>query len=92
LKAALEVDEGARYLGEMAIGTNRGIKRYTLNMLFDEKIGDTIHCALGNAYQECKGINKSAVHIDIIKSMKDSGKILAGDEVIYEKGKYFWEK
>ncbi len=91
LEAALEVDEGALYLGEMAIGTNRGIKQYTLNMLFDEKIGDTIHCALGNAYPECKGTNKSAVHIDIIKSMKDGGKILAGDEVIYEKGKYFFE-
>ncbi len=91
LAAALDVDDGARYLGEMAIGTNRGIKRYTLNMLFDEKIGDTIHCALGNAYPECKGTNKSAVHIDIIKSMKDGGKILAGDEVIYENGKYFWE-
>lgn len=92
LKALMEVDEGARYLGEMAIGTNRGIKRYTLNMLFDEKIGDTIHCALGNAYPECKGTNKSAVHVDIIKSMKEDGKILAGDFVIYEKGKYFWEK
>ncbi|MFX0078784.1 MAG: aminopeptidase [Candidatus Hermodarchaeota archaeon] len=92
LDALLEVDEGAKYLGEMAIGTNRGIKRYTLNMLFDEKIGDTIHCALGNAYPECKGTNESAVHVDIIKSMKDDGKILAGDFVIYEKGKFFWEK
>jgi len=63
-----------------------------LNMLFDEKIGDTIHCALGMAYPECKGTNESAVHVDIIKSMKDEGKILAGDFVIYEKGKFFWEK
>ncbi len=92
LDALLNVDEGARYLGEMAIGTNRGIKQYTLNMLFDEKIGDTIHCALGNAYPECNGTNKSAVHVDIIKSMKEEGKILAGNELIYDKGKYFWEK
>jgi aminopeptidase len=92
LEAALNADEGARYLGEMAIGTNRGIKQYTLNMLFDEKIGDTVHCALGNAYPECKGTNESAVHVDIIKSMKDDGKILAGDFVIYDRGKYFWEK
>jgi aminopeptidase len=92
LEAALNADEGAQYLGEMAIGTNRGIQHYTLNMLFDEKIGDTIHCALGNAYPECKGTNKSAVHVDIIKSMKEDGKILAGDFVIYNKGKYFWEK
>ncbi len=91
LDAAINADDRARYLGEMAIGTNRGIQQYTLNMLFDEKIGDTIHCALGNAYPECKGTNKSAVHVDIIKSMKDDGKILAGDFIIYENGKYFWE-
>ncbi len=92
LEALLEVDEGAKYLGEMAIGTNRGIQQYTLNMLFDEKIGDTIHCALGNAYPECKGTNKSAVHVDMIKTMKQEGLILAGDLPIYEKGKFFWEK
>ena len=92
MDAALNIDDGARFLGEMAIGTNRGIQQYTLNMLFDEKIGDTIHCALGNAYPECKGTNQSVVHIDIIKTMKEDGKILADDFVIYEKGKYFWEK
>lgn len=91
LEAALNADDGSRYLGEMAIGTNRGIKKYTLNMLFDEKIGDTIHCALGNAYPECKGTNQSAVHVDIIKSMKDEGKIMAGDFIIYDRGEYFWE-
>ena len=91
LEAMLEVDEGARYLGEMAIGTNRGIKRYTLNMLFDEKIGDTVHCALGNAYPECGGTNKSAIHVDMVKSMKEEGVILADDKVIYERGRYFWE-
>ncbi len=91
LKEIIEVDEGSRKLGEMAIGTNRGIKQYTLNMLFDEKIGDTIHCALGLAYDECNGTNDSAVHVDMIKTMKD-GVITAGDEVIYSKGKYFYEK
>ncbi len=90
LKQLLEVDEGARRLGEMAIGLNRGIKKYTLNMLFDEKIGDTIHCALGMAYPECNGVNESAIHVDIIKSMID-GEIYAGDELIYSKGKYFYE-
>ena len=90
LKEIIEIDEGARRLGEMAIGTNRGIKRYTLNMLFDEKIGDTIHCALGRAYKDCNGVNESAVHVDMIKSMIE-GEITAGDEVIYSKGKYFYE-
>ncbi len=90
LKEIIETDDGSRYLGEMAIGTNRGIKQYTLNMLFDEKIGDTIHCALGNAYKDCNGTNESAVHVDMIKSM-DEGEVTAGDEVIYSRGKYFWE-
>ncbi|MHA2360154.1 MAG: aminopeptidase, partial [Candidatus Thorarchaeota archaeon] len=91
LKQLLEVDEGARRLGEMAIGTNRGIKDYTLNMLFDEKIGDTIHCALGMAYPECNGVNDSAIHVDMIKTMHE-GEITAGDEVIYSTGKFFYEK
>jgi aminopeptidase len=90
LKQIIEIDEGSRRLGELAIGTNRGIKQYTLNMLFDEKIGDTIHCALGRAYKECNGSNESAVHVDMIKSMLD-GEIFAGDELIYSKGKYFYE-
>ncbi|MHA1948825.1 MAG: aminopeptidase [Candidatus Thorarchaeota archaeon] len=90
LKQLLEVDEGARRLGEMAIGTNRGIKKYTLNMLFDEKLGDTIHCALGMAYPECNGVNDSAIHVDMIKKMHE-GEIYAGDELIYSKGKYFYE-
>lgn len=91
LESIINTDEGSRYLGEMAIGTNRGIKEYTLNMLFDEKIGDTIHCALGRAYKDCNGTNDSAVHVDMIKSM-EKGKVLAGDEVIYEEGKYFYEE
>ncbi|PNX52907.1 MAG: hypothetical protein BV458_07200 [Thermoplasmata archaeon M9B2D] len=90
LKQVIETDEGSHRLGEMAIGTNRGIKKYTLNMLFDEKLGDTVHCALGRAYEDCNGTNQSAVHVDIIKSMKE-GEILAGDDVIYSKGKFFFE-
>ena len=90
LKQIIETDDGARRLGEMAIGTNRGIKQYTLNMLFDEKIGDTIHCALGRAYKDCNGVNESAVHVDMIKSMRE-GEVVAGDEVIYSKGKFFYE-
>ncbi len=90
LKRILEIDEGSSRLGEMAIGTNRGIKKYTLNMLFDEKIGDTVHCALGRAYEECNGRNESAVHVDMIKTMHE-GEVIAGDEVIYSHGKYFFE-
>ena len=91
LKALLDTDEGSRRLGEMAIGTNRGIKEYTLNMLFDEKIGDTIHCALGMAYPDCNGTNQSAIHVDMIKTMLE-GEVIAGDKTIYSKGKFFYEK
>jgi aminopeptidase len=90
LKSIIETDKGSRRLGEMALGTNRGIKQPTLNMLFDEKIGDTIHCALGRAYKECNGVNESAVHVDMIKTMIQ-GEVIAGDETIYSKGKYFYE-
>ncbi len=90
LKQIIETDEGSNKLGEMAIGTNRGIKKYTMNMLYDEKLGDTIHCALGRAYADANGTNMSAVHVDFIKSMKE-GEILAGDDVIYSKGKFFYE-
>ncbi|MHA3963674.1 MAG: aminopeptidase [Candidatus Thorarchaeota archaeon SMTZ1-45] len=91
LKQILEIDDGARRLGEMAIGTNRGIKHYTMNILFDEKLGDTVHCALGMAFPECNGVNDSAIHVDMIKRMHD-GEIIAGNEIIYSKGKYFYEK
>ncbi|MHA2433336.1 MAG: aminopeptidase [Candidatus Thorarchaeota archaeon] len=90
LKAILEVDDGATRLGEIAMGMNWGISKYTLNMLFDEKIGGTIHCALGQALKECNGMNESAIHVDMIKNM-DNGEILAGDETIYRDGKFFYE-
>lgn len=90
LKHIIDTDEGSKRLGEMAIGTNRGIKKYTLNMLYDEKLGDSIHCALGQAYEDANGTNKSSVHVDLVKSMKE-GEVLAGDDIIYRKGKYFFE-
>jgi aminopeptidase len=90
LKRLIKTDEGSKRLGELGIGTNRGIDRFTQNILFDEKIGDTIHLALGNAYKECNGVNESAVHIDIVKSMK-TGKILVDGEILQKNGKWSWE-
>lgn len=90
LKKLIETDEGSHKLGELGIGTNRGITTFTRNILLDEKIGETIHLALGNAYKACNGINESAIHMDIIKSMKN-GKILVDGEVLQENGKWFWE-
>lgn len=90
LKKAIETDEGSRRLGELGIGTNRKITKFTTNILFDEKIGDTIHLALGNAYKECNGVNESAIHMDIVKSMK-KGRILLDGEVLQKNGKWSWE-
>jgi aminopeptidase len=80
--------EGATRIGEAAIGTNYGITRFTKNMLFDEKMGGTIHMALGDSYPQCGGLNKSAVHWDILKDMKKSGEIHADGKLIYTKGKF----
>ena len=90
LKKIIETDEGSRRLGELGIGTNRGITTFTRNILFDEKIGDTIHLALGNAYKECNGVNESAIHVDIVKSMQN-GRLLVDGEVLQENGKWSWE-
>lgn len=90
LKRMIETDAGAKRLGELGIGTNRGIKKYTKNILFDEKIGDTIHLALGRSYKECGGQNDSAIHLDMIKTMKP-GKIIMDSLIIQENGKFFWE-
>jgi len=81
-------DEGARYLGELAFGTNDMIQDVTGNILFDEKIGGSIHMALGASYPETGGKNQSGLHWDIIKNMKNGGKIFADDVLIYENGKF----
>ena len=80
--------EGADRIGETAIGTNYGITRFTKNMLFDEKMGGTIHMALGNAYPESGGKNKSAIHWDILKDMKKDGEIYADGKIFYKNGKF----
>lgn len=75
LQKILEVDDGVRYIGEFAIGANFNITRGMKNTLFDEKIGGTIHMALGRAYSEKRGggINKSTIHWDIVKDMRSKG-------------------
>lgn len=78
LEAMINTDEGSERLGELGIGTNRGITKFTRNILFDEKIAGTIHLAIGRAYKECGGINESAIHWDMIKSMKPGKVIIDG--------------
>ncbi|MBQ9149387.1 aminopeptidase [bacterium] len=84
----LEMDEGSRFVGEVAIGTNDRIQDVTGNILFDEKIGGSIHIALGASYPEAGGKNQSGLHWDMIKNMKNGGKIYADDKLIYENGKF----
>ena len=79
---------GANYFGEVAIGTNYHIQKTTKNILFDEKIGGSIHMAVGQSYKQCGGTNESAIHWDMIADMKDGGKIYADEELIYENGHF----
>jgi aminopeptidase len=87
LHTMLALDEGARCLGEFAIGTNKGVDRVTRNVLFDEKIAGTIHCALGNAYPNAGGTNLSAIHWDIVKDMHE-GRVIVDGETLYEDGRF----
>ncbi len=88
LNNMLDMDEGARFVGEIAIGTNDMIQDVTGNILFDEKIGGSIHMAVGASYPETGGKNVSGLHWDLIKNMKNGGQIYADDELIYENGKF----
>ncbi len=90
LEKILATDEGARYFGEFAIGANYNIKQAMKNTLFDEKIGGTIHMALGRAYREKRGggTNKSAIHWDIVKDMRlPKHQVLVDDRVVLDAGK-----
>ena len=80
LQATLDTDAGARCLGELGIGTNFGIDRPIGAILFDEKIGGTVHLALGRSYPETGGINESAVHWDMICDLRDGGTLSADGE------------
>ncbi len=82
--------DGARRFGEAAIGTNYRINRFTKNILFDEKIGGTIHMALGQSYLQTGGKNQSAIHWDMIADMQNGGMIYADDEKIYENGQFLF--
>jgi len=88
LLKTLETDEGARYVGEFAIGTNHGITKFTKNILFDEKIGGSFHMALGSSYPETGGRNQSAIHWDMICDLRDGGEIWVDDVILYKNGQF----
>ena len=88
LLAQLDTDAGARYLGEFAIGTNFGIDRFTGMILYDEKIGGTVHMAVGMGYPETGSLNKSAVHWDMICDMRQDSEIRVDGELFYRNGAF----
>src|SRR3954469_54479 len=88
LRRALETDDGARRLGELGIGTNFGIDRTTGTILFDEKIGGTVHLALGRSYPETGGKNASALHWDLICDLRQGGQLTADGDVLMLNGRF----
>ncbi len=88
LEQSLAIDAGARRLGEIGIGTNFGIDRAIGAILFDEKIGGTVHLALGRSYPETGGVNESALHWDMICDLRTGGRLTADGEVIQEDGRF----
>ena len=88
LNSMLDMDPGSRRIGEFAFGLNEGIKRYTKNTLFDEKIDGTIHIAVGSGYPETGSKNKSGLHWDMMCDLRKNGEVYADDELIYKKGKF----
>ncbi|RQG90698.1 aminopeptidase [Natrarchaeobius chitinivorans] len=91
----LETDDGARRLGELGIGMNHGIDRYTDNILFDEKMAETVHLALGRAYDAClpdgQSGNESAVHVDLITDVGEDSRLEIDGEVVQRDGRFRWE-
>ena len=88
LIAMLDTDKGARYLGEVGIGVNYGIKHFSKDILFDEKIGGTVHLAVGRSYKDAGGKNESAIHWDLIKDLRNSGAIYVDGRLIQKSGRF----
>lgn len=87
LYSMLDMDAGSRYLGEVAFGTNYNIQRFSREILFDEKIGGTMHMALGQSYGTCGGKNESGLHWDMISDLRNA-RVTADGQVCYENGKF----
>jgi aminopeptidase len=88
LISQLDSDEGSRYLGEFAIGTNYQITRFTKSILYDEKIGGTLHMAVGAGYPDTGSRNQSSVHWDFICDMRQDSEILVDGELLYKNGEF----
>ena len=91
LLKTLDTDEGSRRVGEFAIGTSKGITRFTREILFDEKINGSFHMALGAGYPESGSKNESAIHWDMLCDLRDGGEIRVDDELLYKNGEFVIE-
>jgi aminopeptidase len=83
----LDLDAGSRYLGEFAFGNNYGVTHGTKQILFDEKMGGTVHMALGQSYPETGGVNQSALHWDMICDLRTKGEVYIDDTLFLKDGK-----
>lgn len=92
LDSVLNIDEGARRLGEFGIGFNYGLDRFSKDILFDEKIGGTIHLAIGKAYPAIGGKNKSAIHWDMIKDLRKGGILSLDGKVVQKDGVFMLDE
>ncbi len=88
LLRTLDTDEGSRRIGELGIGCNPGIQRYMKNVAFDEKIDGTVHLAVGNSYSVTGGTNMSAVHWDLVKDLRDEGRLYADGRLVQQDGRW----
>lgn len=88
LRAMLDTDAGARRLGELGIGTHYGIRRFIKNILFDEKIGGSVHLAVGRSYRQTGGRNTSAIHWDMISDLRQGGRMEVDGRVIQADGQF----
>jgi aminopeptidase len=91
LFSMLDMDNGAKFLGECAIGTNYGIRTFTRNTLFDEKIGGTVHFALGAGYPETGNTNESALHWDMVVDLRNGGSITIDGIEVSRDGRFLHE-
>jgi aminopeptidase len=88
LVQTIATDEGSKRVGEFAIGTNEGIKKFTREILFDEKIGGSFHMALGSGYPETGSKNESAIHWDMVCDLRDGSEIWVDNTLFYKNGKF----
>jgi aminopeptidase len=88
LRSLLDMDEGPRIMGELAFGLNYEIDRFTRDILFDEKIGGTIHLALGASFKKLGGRNDSGLHWDMICDLRADGEVYADGELVWKAGRF----